>query len=128
VLRDAILTVYQRATVVALSHEPRDAEVSQATTAVNQAERVVVITRDARDLPSQVELARRIIAGRLATTPVLHVAARGPYDAGLLPEATATLLTYGDPAVSLRALVDVLAGDTAPSWTLPVALPGHKAV
>ena len=124
VLREAILTAFARATVVALSHDPTDGEVMQATDAAREADRIVVITRDGRDVPAQIALANQIIGTRPPTTPVIHVAARGPYDAGLLPASTAILLTYGDPAVSLRALVDILTGQAAPSGTLPVTLPG----
>lgn len=123
VLREAVVATFPRATVVALSHDPRHGEVIEATAAAQKAARIVVITRDGRDVPSQIALARQIIAARSPTTPVLHVAARGPYDAGLLSDAAATLLMYGDPAVSLLALVDVLAGKATPSWTLPVTLP-----
>ncbi len=126
VLREAIGASFQRAEVVALSHTPRDDEVVRATEATASADWVVVVTRDASDLPAQVELARRIIAARPASAPVLHVAARGPYDAGMMPEAAATLLTYGDPAVSLRAVVDVLAGRARAGGSLPVALPEKR--
>jgi hypothetical protein len=44
--------------------------------------------------------------------PLIHVAARAPYDEAHLPEAAATLLTFGDPPLSLRALVAILGGDT----------------
>ncbi|MDQ4100536.1 MAG: glycoside hydrolase family 3 protein [Chloroflexota bacterium] len=123
VLREAVGTSFQRVSVVALSHTPRDDEIARATEATASAEWVVVVTRDASDLPAQVELARRIISIRPASASVIHVAARGPYDAGLVPEATATLLTYGDPAVSLRAVVDVLVGRARAGGSLPVSLP-----
>ncbi|MBA2278393.1 MAG: beta-N-acetylhexosaminidase [Chloroflexia bacterium] len=127
VMREAIGAAFPRGAAVALSHEPREDEVRRATAAMRDVEVVVVVTRDACDLPAQAALARRIIGTRSAGTPVIHVAARGPYDAGLLGEVSATLLCYGDPAVSLLAVVDVLAGRARAGGTLPVALSGAGA-
>jgi hypothetical protein len=53
---------------------------------------------------------------------VIHVALRGPYDRGLLGPVEATILTFGDPAVTLRALPAVLAGERPLAATMPVAL------
>jgi hypothetical protein len=35
---------------------------------------------------------------------------RGPYDAGIFGDVSDTLLTFGDPAVTVEALVNILAG------------------
>ena len=67
------------------------------------------MTRDATDNPYQVEIARELIA-RAKPSRLIHVALRGPYDAGILGDVDDTLLTYGDPAVTLEALVARLTG------------------
>jgi hypothetical protein len=68
----------------------------------------------------QAQLAQTLTA---LPSPLIHVAARSPYDAGIVPNVAATVLTYGDPIVSLRALVDVLAGRIQAQGTIPVELP-----
>jgi uncharacterized protein (DUF849 family) len=80
------------------------------------------MTRDATDFPYQVEIARQVIAAAPDGARIVHVALRGPYDAGLLGDVDATLLTFGDPAVTLKALVGVLAGAIVPTTSVPVAL------
>lgn len=96
--------------VVTLSHEPDDAELATMREAVADAEVLVIMTRDATDNGYQVEIARDLIA-RANPSRVVHVALRGPYDAGTLGEVRDTLLTFGDPAVTLEALVERLVGE-----------------
>jgi len=67
-----------------------------------------LLTRDATDHTYQVEIGKKLIA-RADANRVIHVALRGPYDAGIFGDVDDTLLTYGDPAVTVQALVDILA-------------------
>jgi hypothetical protein len=69
------------------------------------AEATLLITRNACFLERQVALGHALAA---VGTPLIHVAARSPDDLGRIP-AQARLATFGDPAVSLAALVDSLA-------------------
>jgi hypothetical protein len=80
------------------------------------------MTRDATDSPYQVELGRKVVAAAPEGARIIHVALRGPYDARILGKVSDTLLTFGDPAVTLKALVGVLAGTITPTATMPVAL------
>jgi hypothetical protein len=83
---------------------------------------LVVMTRDATDNTDQVDIASQAIAATPSGARVIHVALRGPYDRGLLGPVEATILTFGDPAVTLRALPAVLAGERPLAATMPVAL------
>lgn len=123
VLREAMQAAFPGSIAVALSHEPTHLEIADAREAVKQAEALVVVTRDADQVPHQRDLAHEFTALAPAGTPVTHLAARSPYDAGLLGPAVGVLLIYGDPAVSLLAAVDALAGTITPSGKLPVTLP-----
>ncbi len=49
---------------------------------------------------------------------------RGPYDAGLLGDVDDFLFAFGDPAISIRALVAILCGLHQPVARIPVTVPG----
>lgn len=83
------------------------------------AERVIFITRNARWHEEQRALGAAL--GDLARS-LLHIAARSPYDAGLVPHAGAVLLSFGDPPVSLQALAALVTGESRPTGALPVRL------
>lgn len=126
IIRDGIRERLPNVRVATLSHQPQGHEVIQATQAARQVRTLVVMTRDATDNPYQVEIARQAIANLPQDSRVIHVALRGPYDAGLVGPVDATVLTFGDPAVTLASLVRVLAGDIQPDGTLPIE-PGTLA-
>jgi hypothetical protein len=123
IIRDETRQVLPNARVATLSHDPRNDEALFAINAARLAHTIVSMTRDATDFPYQVEIARKVIAAAPTGTRIIHVALRGPYDAGILGAVNDTVLTYGDPAVTLKAVVGVLAGVTSPTAVVPVALP-----
>lgn len=108
--------------VVTVGHTPTDESIHSALEAARGVDTVVLLTRDAADFPYQVEIGRRIIEEAGTDARIVHVALRGPYDAGCFGPVSATLLTFGDPAVTLHALVDILAGTKVPSARIPVQL------
>jgi len=108
ILRKGIGERIPNATVITLSHEPKAEEIDAAMNAVGGADTLVLLTRDATDHTYQVEIGKKLIA-RADANRVIHVALRGPYDAGIFGDVDDTLLTYGDPAVTVQALVDILA-------------------
>ena len=110
IIREGIAARRPEIDVVTLGHEPERAEIAQAEDAVEGAEVLVLMTRDATDNPYQVAIGKDLIA-RAHPERIVHVALRGPYDAGILGDVSDTLLTYGDPAVTLEALVDRLLGE-----------------
>jgi beta-N-acetylhexosaminidase len=122
IIRDGILARLPQVRVSTLSHQPRGEEVTFAANAARRARTLVAMTRDATDFPYQVDLLRAAISNLPPGARVIHVALRGPYDAGILGPVEATLLTFGDPAVTLQALVHILAGEIAPSGNLPITL------
>ena len=68
------------------------------------------MTRDAIQHEDQVALGSRLIdTGSGART--IHVCLRGPYDRGMLGTVDETVFTYGDPAVTLRALAEAFGGE-----------------
>jgi beta-N-acetylhexosaminidase len=123
IVRDEARRLLPSTRVATLSHQPRNEEATFAINAARQVSTLVLMTRDATDHPYQAEIGRRVIAAAPDGTRVIHVALRGPYDAGVFGPVSDTLLTFGDPAVTLKAVVGVLAGITTPTATMPVSLP-----
>jgi hypothetical protein len=96
--------------------------VNFAIHAARRARTIVIMTRDATDFPYQVKIARQVIEAAPNGARIVHVALRGPYDKGILGAVDDTILTFGDPAVTLKALVSILAGEIEPTATVPVTL------
>jgi len=107
VLRDLLLAAFPRATALAVPSDPSAGEVAGAISLAQGSDVVLFVTRDAFGQKGPARLGRALAAvGR----SMIHAALRGPYDTGMFPDAAATVQTYGDPSVSLRALVAILAG------------------
>jgi len=111
--------------VATLSHEPGEEEAAFAIDAARLAQTIVIMTRDATDVSYQVESSRRVIEAAGADARIVHVVLRGPYDIGILGPVSDTILTFGDPAVTLKMLVGMLAGQFEPTATVPVSLPNR---
>ena len=124
IIRDGVARLLPGTTVVTVGHTPADETIRNALDTAREVDTIVLLTRDAADFPDQVEIGSRVIEEAGTATRIVHVALRGPYDAGLFGPVSDTLLTFGDPAVTLHALVDVLAGATTPSAGIPVQLRG----
>ena len=122
IVRDEARRLLRATRVATLNHQPEGHQVIQATQAARLASTIVIMTRDAVDNPYQVEIGQRVINAAPHGSRVIHVALRGPYDAGVFGDVDATLLTFGDPAVTLKALVGVLAGLTSPTAIPPISL------
>lgn len=118
-LRGLMQSAFPNMVALTLGSTPETDQVRQALELAERCEATVFVTRNASLIPAQGQLAKAFAD---VSTPLIHVAARSPYDAGVVPSAAVTLLTYGDPVVSLEALVDVLAGRTTAQGTLPVEL------
>lgn len=124
IIRDRAARLLPGTKVVTIGHAPTDESIDGALDAARGVDTIVLLTRDAADFPYQAEIGRRVIAEAGEAARIVHVALRGPYDAGCFGTVSTTLLTFGDPAVTLHALVDVLAGKTSPSAGIPVQLRG----
>ncbi len=85
----------------------------------------VVVTRDAFAHPPQREAVARILA---SSPEALIVAARGPADAALWPQARRVACIYGDRPPAFEGCADVLSGRAAASGNLPVRLGENVAV
>jgi beta-N-acetylhexosaminidase len=113
-----VQAAFPHTTPLTLGPEPTDADLLAARALAQDCDMTLLITRNAALIEPQARLAQALTArGR-----VIHAAVRSPYDADVVPDATTTLLAYGDPAVSLHALVDVLAGRVPATGILPVTL------
>jgi beta-N-acetylhexosaminidase len=123
-LRNEVIANLPQATVVTLSDVPTEEEIEMAVAAAGGARTLVILTRDASDLPRQVSIANRAIAAVPEGGRVIHCPMRGPYDAGALDRVDDLLFTFGDPAISIRALVATLVGIGYPPARLPVTVPG----
>ncbi len=122
IIRDGVARLLPGAAVVTIEHSPTDDAIAHAVMTARDAAVLVFLTRDATDFPYQVEIGRRVIEEAGTAARIIHVALRGPYDAGCFGPVSDTLLTYGDPAVTLQALIDVLAGKASPTAGIPVQL------
>ncbi len=61
-------------------------------------------------------------------SPVVLISFGNPYLLSLFPKAKIYLTAYGDPAVSQRAMVNAITGETGITGRLPISIPntGHK--
>jgi beta-N-acetylhexosaminidase len=123
-LRDEVEANLPHSTVVTLSDQPTSDEIASATTHAVDASTLIVLTRDATESPHQLDIARQAIAATPGDTRVIHCPMRGPYDAGLLGDVDDFLFAFGDPAISIRALVAILCGLHQPVARIPVTVPG----
>ena len=96
---------FPQATCVVLEPEWDAKAEAQALDIARQSAAVLLVTRNAGFIEQQSQLARRL-AG--LGTPLIYAAVRNPDADTTGAEAAATLLTYGDPPVSLRAMVDAI--------------------
>lgn len=124
VLRDAVRANLPASTVVTLSNDPTEAEVEESISRAAGAATLVILTRDASDLPLQAEIANRAIAAAPEGARVIHCAMRGPYDAGSIAPVDDYLFPFGDPRISIEALVAILVGVQHPDAGMPVEVPG----
>lgn len=122
VLRTAAERVFPNAQVVTLNHPASPERVQTAIAMASGVDTLVVLTRDAAENRDQVTISSQAIAATRAGTRIIHVALRGPYDRGVLGSVDTTVCTFGDPAVSLRALPAILAGQLPVTATMPVRL------
>lgn len=121
ILRTAMMEHFPNARCVVADAESSAEHLRAIDALVAGSDAVVLVTRDAVSSAEQRHLISRLASGD-ARIPLFHVAVRGPYDAGLVPNVTATLLTYGDPLASLRAVAAVLAGEATAAGHAPVTL------
>lgn len=120
VFRTAAQANFNHARVATLGHDPAETEIALALALAADVDTLVIMTRDAIDNRYQIDIARRAIAKVAPGTRVIHIALRGPYDEGILDDVDTTILTFGDPAVTLRVLPRIFTGESALTASLPV--------
>jgi beta-N-acetylhexosaminidase len=123
-LKDALKSAFPKARHIGISEAPTDRECAAARAAAEKAEVVLFVTRDADLIRPHAAFGQELAL----TKPLIHASVRAPYDSGVIPAAKAQVLTYGDPPVSLQALVDVLAGRAKAEGKAPVKLVDAEAM
>ena len=98
---------------------PASDATQKVAAAVQDADQVIVATRNAHLLPAQARLAQDVI-DRAAMS--ILVCLRNPYDANALAGADAVICTHGDSRPSLQAAVDAICGDFMPTGKLAVEM------
>lgn len=106
-LRDLLGAAFPHSVFLSVSEEVIDSEIDAALAVVSRTAWVVLLTRNAAMAPAQARLAAALAE---RGPRLVHIAARSPEDVALLPGAAASIRTYGDPPVSMRAMVEALRG------------------
>jgi len=96
-----------------------DIALTHAQKLVEEADLVILATRNAHLVPEQRMIAQQLLE---KGKPTVLVCLRNPYDAGTLSGADVVLCACGDSAPSLDAAVAALLGDFVPTGQLPVPL------
>ncbi|WP_353940356.1 glycoside hydrolase family 3 protein [Streptomyces sp. HUAS MG91] len=97
---------------------PGPAVIEEAVGQARSAALVVVATNGPG--AAQADLVRALLA---ASSPVVVVGVRTPYDINRFPGAPVYLATYGNGATALDRAVGVVLGEHGPSGRLPVSVP-----
>ena len=91
-----------------LDSTPTAEETVAAMALAGDCDTLIIVVRNAGLIPAQADLVQSLLA--LGKPSVIY-AARLPYDAGLWPQAAASLTTYGDPPCCLEAAAAVMLGE-----------------
>jgi beta-N-acetylhexosaminidase len=118
-LAGALRAHHPDVTEVVYLHPPEAGDISGAVNAAAGHDLVIVGTVTAT--PGQVELVKALLA---ASTAVVTVALRTPYDLSLYPEATTHVCTYGGHEPSMAALAQCLFQGSDEGGSLPASIPG----
>lgn len=126
VLADALTDLGADVNRVETGAAPTEEAIATAVAAAADVDLIVVTTMKAWDTTAtdpqggQQEL---VAALRATDTDVVVLAVRDPYDVAYLGDAPTFVTTYSYSAVAVRAAARVIAGEVAPTATLPVDIP-----
>jgi len=96
-----------------------DTKLQPILEAVAQADTVIMATRNAHLMDTQLDIVKQVQA---QAKQMILACLRNPYDALVVDNVDTVICTCGDSAPSLIALSEFLAGDIEAKGTLPVAL------
>lgn len=121
VLAKALTDLGHPAQALSTGTAPGRDVIDQAVAAAHGKDGIVVGTYNVTGgSTGQIALVEALVA---TGVPVVQIAVRNPYDIAWLSGVAAGLAVYGWTDVSLRAVARVIAGRTAPTGRLPVAVP-----
>ncbi|MFG2308523.1 glycoside hydrolase family 3 protein [Streptomyces sp. NPDC048566] len=119
VLAGALTELGFTATALSTGTAPSAARITEAVSAADGADAVVVVTYNVTATGSQKTLVDRLTA---TGVPVVALSVRNPYDVAQLPQVGACLAAYSWIDVEVRAAARVIAGRVDPRGKLPVAV------
>jgi beta-N-acetylhexosaminidase len=108
------LTHYRKVSV-----RPSASEADECFEVCKNADKLLIITYNLHLYPAQREFVGRLLG---LGKPAVVAAVRDPYDLAFVSEARARIATYSFRSCSLKALVEVLFGESEANGTMPVEL------
>ena len=118
-LAGALRAHHPEVTAVVYPHHPEVGDISGAVEAAAGHDLVIVGTVTAT--PGQVEMVKALLA---ASTAVVTVALRTPYDLSLYPDAGTHVCTYSGHEPSMAALAECVFRGSDGGGSLPASIPG----
>ncbi len=124
-LAKALRHYHERVDEFVVSHNPSHNEISALIAKLRVYDKIIIGTINAYAGTGQAKMVQAILEMEL---PTVVVALRMPYDLQAFPDAPTYLCTYSLLEPSMRALAQVLWGESRCTGRLPVSIPGLYSI